>query len=242
MLPTSEPIHAKCAISAGEQPGKLRLHVGRGDCESDQRQCGFNFSEESFSRFSGITETDLGHEGAHITARLTAEAGIFTCSGIVHDGSLMGESVFTPGADFAARMGAMGFSGLDSEKLQGYAFFDVQSSWARSLQQSGIRGLTTDNLLAMRIFKIDAAYIQSITGLGYDLPSADQLIALKVQGVDAGEVREIRALGYQPTIDELIQIRIFHVTPDFIQRMKARGFKDLTIAKLVQIRIFKLAD
>jgi hypothetical protein len=63
-----------------------------------------------------------------------------------------------------------------------------------------------------------------------------------VQGVDAAEVREIRALGYQPTFDELIQIRIFKITPDFIRHMEARGLKDLTIAKLVQIRIFKLAD
>jgi len=63
-----------------------------------------------------------------------------------------------------------------------------------------------------------------------------------VQGVNAEQVREIRALGYQPTIDQLVQIRIFKITPDFIRRMQARGFKNLTIDKLVQIRIFKLAD
>jgi hypothetical protein len=68
------------------------------------------------------------------------------------------------------------------------------------------------------------------------------LIALRVQGVDPAEVREIRALGYQPTLDELIQIRIFHITPEFIRRMRARDLKDLTIAKLVQIRIFNLAE
>ena len=36
--------------------------------------------------------------------------------------------------------------------------------------------------------------------------------------------------------------RIFHITPEFIQRMQGRGLKDLTIAKLVQIRIFKLDE
>jgi len=39
-----------------------------------------------------------------------------------------------------------------------------------------------------------------------------------------------------------VQIRIFKVTPDFIRRMQARGFKNLSIDKLVQIRIFNLAD
>ena len=78
--------------------------------------------------------------------------------------------------------------------------------------------------------------------MGYELPDADKLIALKVQGVNADEVKQIRALGYQPSLDELIQIRIFKITPDFIHRMQDRGFKNLTIAKLVQIRIFKLAE
>jgi hypothetical protein len=39
-----------------------------------------------------------------------------------------------------------------------------------------------------------------------------------------------------------VQIRIFKITPDFVHRMQERGFKNLTIAKLVQIRIFNLAE
>jgi hypothetical protein len=84
--------------------------------------------------------------------------------------------------------------------------------------------------------------VRSLTSLGYAMPTADQLIALRVQGVNGEEVKQIRALGYEPTVNQLIQIRIFKITPDFIQRMQARGLKDLTIDKLVQIRIFKLAD
>jgi hypothetical protein len=237
-----EPIHASCQISASNQSGKFRLHIDSGECDGDHRHCGSNFSEESFDRFTGISVADLMREGAHLTATLSAEAGTFTCSGEVHDGSLVGQSVFTPDSDFAARMDKMGFANLDSEKLQAYAFVDVQSRWARSLQQDGIHGMTTDNLIAMRIFKVDPTYVQSITALGYDLPNADQLIGLRVQGVDASEIREIRSLGFEPSLDEMIQIRIFQVTPDFIRRMEARGLKNLTIAKLVQIRIFKLAD
>jgi hypothetical protein len=55
-------------------------------------------------------------------------------------------------------------------------------------------------------------------------------------------VRQIRALGLKPTLDELIQIRIFHITPDFVHRMQDRGLKNLTISKLVQIKIFKLDE
>ncbi len=94
----------------------------------------------------------------------------------------------------------------------------------------------------MRIFDVDPAFVNGLTTLGYQVPDADKLVALSVQGVNADEVRQIRNLGYQPTLDQLIQIRIFKVTPEFIQHMQARGLKNLTIEKLVQIRIFKLAD
>jgi hypothetical protein len=134
----------------------------------------------------------------------------------VHDGELSGESVFTPDPAFVERMEQMGFSGFDAEKLQAYAFVNVESGWARSLQQIGVHGMTTDNLIALRIFNVDPDYIHGITSLGYELPAVDQLIALKVQGVNRAEVSEIRALGYKPTLDELIRIRIFHITPDFI--------------------------
>jgi hypothetical protein len=237
-----EPARAACAISASEQQGKFRLHIDSGDCESEHSHCGSNYSEESIDRFRGITPTDLAHDGAELTATLAAEAGTLTCSGTVHNGTLVGKSLFVPDAPFAARMEQMGFSGLDSEKLQTYALVNVESQWAQSLREIGIQGITVDNLIPLRIFKADPAYVHSITALGYDLPSADQLIAMRVQGVDPAEVREIRSLGYQPTFDELVQIRIFKITPDFIRRMEARGLKNLTIAKLVQIRIFKLAD
>jgi hypothetical protein len=40
----------------------------------------------------------------------------------------------------------------------------------------------------------------------------------------------------------LIQIRIFHFSPDFVHRKPDRGFKDLTISRLVQIKIVKLDE
>jgi hypothetical protein len=236
-----EPIHAKCTISASERPGRFRLKIENEGCPADSH-CGFSNSDEIASRFTGISLADLSRDGAHLTATLSAEAGVFTCTGNVHDGELAGQSIFTPDAAFAAHMEQMGFTGYDSDKLLAYTFLNVESAWVRSLQQIGIQGMNADNVIALRVFNIDPAYVQSITALGYSKPNADQLVALGSQGVNAQEVKDIRALGYQPTLDELIQIRIFKITPEFIHRMEARGLKNLTISKLVQIRIFKLAD
>jgi hypothetical protein len=237
-----EPVRATCTISASEyHPGRLRLRIEDSTC-GGPGHCDSNFDEPTTDRLTGVSQTDLQREGSQLTATLAAEAGTFTCAGTVHNEMLIGDSLFTPNAAFAAQMEQMGFSGLESEKLQTYALLDVESEWAHSLQQAGIQGLTTDNLIPLRMFKIDPDYAHGFTTLGYPLPTADQLIAMKVQGVNADEIREIRKLGYQPTFDELIQIRIFHVTPDFIRQMEARGLKNLTIAKLVQIKIFKLDE
>ena len=235
------PLHSRCYISADEDSGRFRVYIPSGDCDQS-RNCGSNFSNDSLDRLTGITRADLGHEGANLTATLAAEAGTFSCSGTVHDGELAGRSNFTPDQGFVDSMGRMGFSGYDSEKLIAYAFMDVTSKWVQSMQEIGVKGMKVDNLLALRIFRVDPDYIHSLTSMGYEMPNADKLVALKVQGVNADEVRQIRSLGYQPTLDELIQIRIFHITPEFIRRMEDRGLNNLTIGKLVQIRIFKLDE
>jgi len=235
------PIHQYCTISVGDKSGTLHLRTGDRDCRGE-RDCGNNFSDESFNRFTGVTVADLARSGAHLTATLAAEAGTFTCTGTVADGALSGDAVFTPDAAFVEKMGRLGFTGFESDKLMAYALLDVKSEWVQSLRQIHIQGMTTDNLIALHIFKVTPQYVQSMMALGYAQPDADQLISLRVQGVDPEEVRQIRALGYKPTIDELVQIRIFKITPEFIHHMQDRGFKDLTIAKLVQIRIFNLAD
>lgn len=235
------PLRSRCYISADEDTGRLRIDLPNEDC-AESRQCGNNFSSDSLDRLTGIPRADLRREGATLTATLAAEAGTFTCSGTVHDGELAGRSVFTPDQAFIDRMSRMGFTGYDSQKLMAYAFMDVTSRWVQSMQEAGVQGMTADNLLALRIFKADPDYIHSLTAMGYAMPDADKLIALKVQGVNTDEIRQIRSLGYQPTLDELIQIRIFHITPEFIRRMQDRGLKNLTLSKLVQIKIFKLDE
>jgi hypothetical protein len=238
---TLAPIHAQCSIGPSDHAGQFSLRVWEGDCDGD-RHCSSNFNHDPFSRLSGITRADLARDGATLTATMAAEAGTFTCAGTVQEGMLTGNATFTPDQAFVDRMEHMGFSGYTTEKLEGYAFIGVESAWVKSLQQTDVKGLTTDNLLALRIFNVDPEYIRSITGLGYAMPDADKLIALRVQKVDPEEVRQIRALGLQPTLDELIQIRIFGITPEFVRNMQSRGLKDLTIAKLVQIKIFKLDE
>jgi hypothetical protein len=230
-----------CSILAGRNASKFELKLDRGDCEKE-RNCQNSDGDESTDYFSGITLADLAREGAHLDAVMTAEAGTLRCSGTVHDLALTGTFVFEPNPKFVEEMRPLGITGLSSEQLEAYALFHIQRDWVVSLQKAGVTDITADNLIALRIFKVDADYVRSLQSLGYPPPSAEKLIALRVQGVNPEEVKQVQAMGYHPTLDELVQMRIFKVTPDFIHRMQAKGFDNLTIAKLVQIRIFKLAE
>ncbi|HEX3985118.1 MAG TPA: hypothetical protein VHX13_00810 [Acidobacteriaceae bacterium] len=237
------PLHGHCSIAPGTKDGQVRFELEEDACGDDHQDC-HNHDSDSMplSAFSGFTLSDLQREGAHLDAVISAEAGQLTCSGTVHDLTLSGDSTFVPNPGFVAQMRQMGFDDFDSRKLEAYTLFHIEISWIRSLQAEGIAGMDSGNLIALRIFKVDATYVREMTKLGYPHLAAGKLIAFKVQGVNPEEVRQYRTLGYQPSADELIQMRIFKVTPDFIQRMRAHGLGNLTISKLVQIRIFKLAD
>jgi len=230
-----------CRISATSTAKGLQLRLEHGDCEAGGH-CNNSEMNEPIDAFTGITLADLSREGAHLDAVLKAEAGTLRCSGNVHSSELAGSFTFEPDKTFVDRMREIGITGIEPDKLEAYALFRVTRDWVVSLQKADVSGITAENLIALRIFRVDADYVHSLQSLGYPPPSADKLIALRVQGVNPVEVKQIQAMGYHPTIDELIQMRIFKVTPDFIERMKAKGFENLTIAKLVQIRIFKLAE
>ncbi len=239
-----QPIHGTCTIAPSTQPDHVRYEFRHGECQNadGDRDCHENDSDAPLSTFTGLALADFEHEGAHIDARIVAEAGTISCAGEIHGATLAGEFTFTPNAAFVESMTRLGFTGLSVNKLEAYTLFHIDTQWVQQLQAAGVTDMDAGKLIALRIFKITPDYVRSMDALGYSHLEAGKLIAFGVHHVNPDEVKQYRAMGYNPTADQLIQMRIFKVTPDFIHRMQDRGFNNLTIAKLVQIRIFKLAD
>lgn len=234
-------LRGTCSLAHAPDSKDLDLRLVRGGCATED-QCGTEQMQQPANAFTGITPSDLERDGAPLTATMKREAGTLVCAGVAHGSRLEGSYTFTPDATFVSRMETMGFKDLDSEKLEAYTLFGIDTEWIQSLRTAGVGGLDSGKLIALRIFKVDAPYVRSMEALGYPAPEADKLIALRVQKVDPAEVKQIRALGYSPTLDQLVEMRIFQVTPDYIRRMQSKGVSDLTISKLVQMRIFKIAD
>lgn len=240
-----QPLHGHCSIAPSTMPDRVRYEFTHGGCDNDygnRNDCHESDSDVPIGEFAGLALADLEREGAHLEARIVAEAGTITCAGTVHDLILTGDLTFVPDAAFVERMAQLGFTGFNSTKLETFALFHVETSWVKGLQAAGVGDMTVDKLIGLRIFKVTPEFVHDMASLGYPNLGADRLTAFRIHGVNADEVKQVRALGYNPSADELIQMRIFKVTPDFIERMRNRGFNNLTISKLVQIRIFKLAD
>jgi hypothetical protein len=139
-------------------------------------------------------------------------------------------------------MEAMGYRDQTPERLQGYAMLDVTTGWVKGLREAHVTGMTTENLMGLRALKVDAEYVRGMAAAGYPELSADKLTGMRAVGVSPEKVKAVRAMGFSPSEDELVQMSVFKIDAPFVERMKARGFKNLTIAQLVQIKVFKLDE
>jgi hypothetical protein len=230
-----------CSIRAGRTEEKMAFNWQRGDCATEHR-CNEGGSDMLWSKWSGVTPGDLQREGAAVDARMRAESGEIRCVGTVHQAAMRGAYSFTPDAEFAKRMTAMGFFDQTPERLQGYVMLDVTTAWVKEMKEAGVTEMTSEKLMGLKALKVDAAYVKAMAAAGYPELRANRLTGMKAVGVSPEKVQSVRAMGYSPTQEELIQMSVFKIDAPFVERMKARGFQNLTIAQLVKIKVFKLDE
>jgi hypothetical protein len=77
---------------------------------------------------------------------------------------------------------------------------------------------------------------------GFKDLDSKKLVALRVQGVTPEYAKSIAQQYPGATVDDVIKTRIFKIDADFIAQAKKYGFKDLSLDKLVQLRISGLLD
>jgi hypothetical protein len=230
-----------CSIRAGRTEEKMSFSSERGDCVAGH-SCHEGSSDMLWSKWSGVTPQDLQRDGAAVDARMKAESGEMRCVGTVHDAAMRGAYSFTPDEGFLKRMEAMGFDGLTPDRLEGYAMLDVTTEWVKEMKDAGVTEMTSQKLMGLKALKVDAAYVKGMAAAGYPELRANKLTSMKAVGVSPEKVQAVRAMGYSPTQEELIQMSVFKIDAPFVERMRARGFKDLTIAQLVKIKVFKLDE
>jgi hypothetical protein len=225
------------------EPDKARLMLARVDCEDGSDGCSdSNNTSMEWNRWTGVSAEMLQKDGTTLTARLSSDPGELTCSGNVHDGVLSGRYQFTPSEAFVKQMESMGFDGITPRKQLGFLMLDVNTTWVKQMKALGVTELSTNKLMGLRALHVTPEYVHAMAAAGYTELRAGKLTEMKAVGVTPEKVQEAKSMGFTPTEQELVQMSIFHIDRPFVERMRARGLNDLTLDKLIKIKIFKVDE
>jgi hypothetical protein len=242
----AQPLSGLCMLSNAHetnQADKARLMLARIDCDESSDGCSdTNNTSMEWSRWTGVSAEMLQSESATLTARMSADAGELTCNGSVHDGVLSGRYQFTPSEAFVKQMESMGFDGITPRKQMGFLMLNVTTAWVKEMKGLGVTELSTEKLMGLRALHVTPEYVRAMSAAGYSELRAPKLTEMKAVGVTPEKVQEAKSLGFTPTEQELIQMSIFHIDRPFVERMRARGLNDLTLEKLIKIKIFKVDE
>jgi hypothetical protein len=239
----AETISGLCMVSASHDKDAAEIVFRSSDCGDHGNNCSMsNDSDIAWSRWTGVSSEALKQEGAQLIAHMNGEPGDLQCSGTVHDGILSGRYEFTPHAAFVQKMASMGFNEITPRKQEGFLMLDITTLWVQQMKDAGVTELTTNKLMGLKALHVDRDYIRGMSEAGYPELRAGKLTEMKAVGVTPEKAREAKALGFQPTEQELIQMSIFKVDRPFVERMRARGLTNLTLDKLIKVKIFKLED
>ena len=144
--------------------------------------------------------------------------------------------------EFAQSMGAMGFGKPTADELISLKIFGVTPETTKELRASGLDASSFQDLISYRIFKVTPEFIAGMKDAGFSGIPAKKLVELRVQGITPEFARETKQQFPDATVDQLVQLRIFHIDDAFVASAKSHGFDHLTIDKLVKLRISGLLD
>jgi hypothetical protein len=138
---------------------------------------------------------------------------------------------------YAQAMANMGFGKPSADELIAMKVQDITPEYVSELRAAGLQPGKISDLVSYRIFRVTPEFVTAMKAAGFDSIPPQQLVALRVHGVTPEYVKTVKQQYPNATIDELVQLRIFHIDDAFLAAVKRHGFSSLSIEKLVQLRI-----
>ncbi len=144
--------------------------------------------------------------------------------------------------EYAREMAKVGFGKPSAGDLIAMKIQGVTPEYVSELHAAGLQPGSMGDLISYRIFHVTPEFIAGMKAAGFDSIPPGKIIALRVQGVTPEYAKTVKQQYPNATIDELVQLRIFHIDDTFLAAAKRHGFTSLSIQKLVQLRISGLLD
>lgn len=139
--------------------------------------------------------------------------------------------------EFAQAMGQAGFGKLSADQLIACKIHGVTPEYIAQLKQQGFEIKGVQDAISFRIFEVTPEFVAGMKSAGFANLTDQQLLSLRVQGVTPEYAQGIAREFPGVTVEDVIKTRIFHIDSAFIESAKKLGFGDLSLDKLVKLRI-----
>jgi beta-lactamase regulating signal transducer with metallopeptidase domain len=144
--------------------------------------------------------------------------------------------------EFAEQMAQAGLGKLSADDLIACRIHGISPEYLAQLKQQGFEIKSVQEAVSFRIFEVTPEFVAGMKSAGFTNLSQQQLVGLRVQGVTPEYAQEIARQFPGASVEDLIKTRIFHIDPAFIEQAKKFGLTNLSIEKLVQLRISGVLD
>jgi beta-lactamase regulating signal transducer with metallopeptidase domain len=139
--------------------------------------------------------------------------------------------------EYAQAMAKVGFGKPSADDLIAMKVQGVTPEYVSDLRAAGLQPSSISDLISYRIFHVTPEFVAEMKAAGFDSIPPQKLVALRVHGVTPEYAKTVKQQYPNATVDELVQLRIFHIDDAFLAAAKRHGFSSLSIEKLVQLRI-----
>jgi beta-lactamase regulating signal transducer with metallopeptidase domain len=144
--------------------------------------------------------------------------------------------------EYASSMAQLGFGKLSADDLIACKIQGVSPEVIAEFKKQGLEVKSIQDAISYRIFEVTPAFVDGMKAAGFKDLDSQKLVALRVQGVTPEYARTIAQKYPGATVDDVIKTRIFKIDADFIALAQKHGFNNLSLDKLVQLRISGLLD
>ncbi len=139
--------------------------------------------------------------------------------------------------EYARAMAKVGFGKPTADDLIAMKVQGVTPEYVSELRTAGLQPSSIHDLVSYRIFNVTPEFVAAMKAAGFDSIPPDKLVALRVHNVTPEFARTVKQQYPNVTLDELVQLRIFHIDDAFVADAKRHGFNSLSIEQLVKLRI-----
>lgn len=144
--------------------------------------------------------------------------------------------------EYARSMAQLGFGKLSADDLIACKIQGVTAEAIEQFKKQGLEVKSIQDAISYRIFEVTPEFSEGMTKVGFKNLDSKKLLALRVQGVTPEYAQSIAKQYPGATVDDVIKTKIFNINADFIASAKAHGFTNLSLEKLVQLRISGVLD